>query len=174
MITWPNSPAVKRSPRQILPPITMPAPTPVPTHTASNDSHPSPAPTVASPHAATLASLSTVTGMPSRLRKISPSGTFFQPRLPAVITTPRSLSTGPGAPIPTVRISASFTFPASHAASMVTTRRSRTTSRPSCALVFFFARPTTLPRRSTTPTLMLVPPRSMPIASSLFAMDAPR
>jgi hypothetical protein len=27
-----------------------------------------------------------------------------------------------------------------------------------------------LPRRSTTPTLMLVPPRSMPIASSLFAI----
>jgi iron(III) transport system ATP-binding protein len=63
------------------------------------------------------------------------------------------------------------TLASAHAASTAVTMRSSTASRPSCAFVFLRARPCNLPRRSTTPTVMLVPPRSMPTASSLRAME---
>ena len=95
----PTSAANPCAPRKSRPSATIPPPMPVPTVIISRWFEPRPAPKRNSPHAATLASLSTTVGSPSVVRSGSSRGSSRQARFGANRITP-SRVTIPAAPTP--------------------------------------------------------------------------
>ena len=96
-VMWPSSAPRPCAPRKVIPPITTPPPTPVPSVSITRWSSPS---RCASASAAQLASLSTNTGTPKRRPSSSRSGTPVSGMFTLVSTVPVAYSIWEGTPTP--------------------------------------------------------------------------
>ncbi len=172
----PSSPAPPVAPRYSLPSATMPPPTPVPSVRPMTFSNPRAAPSRVSASTKTLTSFSTVIArrcFESRFASRRPRGTApCQPgRLGELRTTPRS--TSPAEPAPRAETLApdrpADFISASAASAMFSTTRAAPYSawvgRLSCSN-------NRREGRASSTDLMLVPPRSMPIAAFFMRASA--
>src|SRR5436190_12126733 len=155
MIVWPSSPAAPVAPRNGRPPSTSPPPTPVPTVNITRwETTSLPAGSQASASPATLASLSTNTGSPSRSVRVARRGTPSSGRFTPDSARPVANSTAEGIPIPTAVVSGS------RAASITAASWSTSARGPACSVgtICAFDSPSGFIVASET----LVPPTSTP------------
>ena len=102
MIVWPISGAAPVAPRNVRPPMTMPPPTPVPTvNITTMSASGRMSSSCASARAATVASLSTNVGMPSRSVSAWRSGTPWSGMFTDERAVPVAKSMTDGTPMPT-------------------------------------------------------------------------
>ena len=153
-VMWPSSAPRPCAPRKVIPSITTPPPTPVPSVSITRWSSPS---MWASASAAQFASLSTNTGTPKRRPSSSRSGTPVSGMLTLVSTVPVAYSIWDGTPTPiasgwptrSIMRFTAVSIPSSSASVVCVTVGSCVASRtvtPSTAATATFVPPTSTPR----------------------------